>query len=451
MTRFPVAAWCSLLVLAACQTANEDALRRWATRGADVDDGASPLVGVSVSSYPTPSQASSNASAGGTGLKDLSDRGQAALIEQTARLLASAKAKPDDLKSALGLAAGKAAQTPQGGAIGAADAGLFNRTLAINVMPNFGLLPGERLDQFTVTLTLPDEKNRTDLAAEFEGYTIARAESSSATYGSISRTRSWTLGASLSPTLAGGVVGTGEATAGLKGEDTMQAEIKESRLPLNIHIQPKEIRILRQSVGRADISGDILISLNLRMLRTSPVLVLDAFDGAFLPDKVEGTVIALPKAREDLPATVHLKYLLRGITSGRETVVEGDDGVVFHTGTSGIEPSPPLIREKELTGADAYWLVAAPSDTGKGWEKIQVTPPDGLKTQAIPLYFSTRFNASAFKAWLEKAPFPKPDLNRGRMTLKVNGRDLTPGGPYVVFSLRAWFACAADPQCSAAE
>ena len=100
---------------------------------------------------------------------------------------------------------------------------------------------------------------------------------------------------------------------------------------------------------------------------------------------------------------MHLKYLLRGITSGRETVVEGDDGVVFHTGTSGIEPSPPLIREKELTGADAYWLVAAPSDTGKGWEKIQVTPPDG-ENPGDSAILQHPFTASAFKSWLEKPP-----------------------------------------------
>jgi hypothetical protein len=180
---------------------------------------------------------------------------------------------------------------------------------------------------------------------------------------------------------------------------------------LSADIDPKELRIYRESERNLDVAGNTLISLSLqvdpskwtdvtaqvKVHRVTKLVVTDK--GAFLdPDKItiEAPLEVAPPPCP-LQAKVTLLYQLRRPTGNARSYVEGEQNADY------INSRVPLTGEGkiiDLVPADAVrppsWQVFGQNDA-----KLPLGATD-LFSQEQPLDFSTYEQARDFAVWLNQ-------------------------------------------------
>lgn len=200
-------------------------------------------------------------------LRDLSDRGQAALIEA----MTAAGADPAAIRDAL-------LKTPKPKSETTEDAvtveGTYKRTLVANVTKGWDAVPGERL-----VWTWIDVR---PLNFSFEGYTVVATDNQLLNIEQITNATTASANASLgktgsettATTTAGSPISkvltdVAGSTAGLGGSlsntYTTTAAINQQYVKLGADIVPGGLRIFRESERNLDVAGNTLIALTLKL------------------------------------------------------------------------------------------------------------------------------------------------------------------------------------------
>jgi hypothetical protein len=365
--------------------------RRWAAApsfesvgdiaAARVDLGEGPSV--DVYSFPTPAGPGVQ-----TRLKDLSDHGQAALIEA----LRSPKVKAADLKKALAGALEGGDDTAPGG-----DRTKLQRSIVINVAKGFGALPGDRL-MSTVVLVRP-----LDGAFRFVGYKIAATDTKVQNIAHIDDKFETTGTAGFTPGSGGLQVANVSGTVAKTSEAT--ADIGQQYENLGIDITQDGLKVTRESERGLDVVGNTIVAVTL----APPVGALSAqaylgsspkmFDAAKPLRAAKGSLDVKPLsylAACPLRVKARLIYRLRRIDAGREYYSEGKQRVTL---VDGATPwATYTLVDASETQPDLYQLVVD-SGPNAGQAVEAVTPAAGQRR----LLFEDRSAAGTVAAWMARS------------------------------------------------
>jgi hypothetical protein len=387
---------------------------------------------VSVYSFATASPASPDAT-----LRDLSDRGQAALIQA----MTAKDAKPDDIRDALAKPLkGKTDPTETPVVI----EGLYKRTLVANVTKGWNARPGDRL-----VWTWVDVK---PLNFQFEGYTVVATDNqvlnienvtnatTASLTGQLGKTTSDTSG---STTTAAPVVSTLSnvlgASAGISGTVgntyTTTAAINQQYVKLGADIVPSELRIYRESERNLDVAGNTLIALSLRIdpsnyhdaefthtIRVKGLNVSD--DKRAFRSAAEATLdVSINKAppKCTLRADVTLFYQFRHVKDGR-SYVEGEQEAEYLSDQS-VTRDAVIVPSSEVTKPS--WRIYS---DGNPLELYGLDVFD----EHLPLDFTSFEQANSLAAWLnhqDKTFFSVATPTIGNAGLKLTS-GIKAGGGY---------------------
>lgn len=423
---------------------------RWSNREAPVFSGAptepddSSFGGwrtpaVSVYSFATASPNTPDAT-----IRDLSDRGQAALI----KAMTAAGADPAAIRDAL-LKAPKPKNEATEDAV--TVEGTFKRTLVANVTKGWDAVPGERLvwtwidvrplnfsfDGYTVLATDSQLLN----IEQITNATTASANASLGKTGS-DTTATTTAGSPISKVLtdvAGSTAGVGGS---LSNTYTTTASINQQYVKLGADIVPDELRIFRESERNLDVAGNTLIALTLKLdpskwkgvgMETSlRVLKQDLAkpDGTLVAPADVTFELAQNQAppRCALQALVTLHYQTRRPRDGR-SYVEGQQTVTYARAST------------EPTVVD---IVPADEVRKPAWRVYAKAAPDialhasGPFENDLPIDFATYEQARNFVIWLTRMGSTmlgkdEPAIGKTglRLTSGITGQSLFAGDYFV--------------------
>lgn len=375
MNRGPLALVAATLFLSGCAHPED---RRWA----DAIPGPQTALAdwqptINVYTVPTPVPASKK-----TKLRDLSDRGQAALITA----MSGKDTDPDKLKERL---SGSLEGSTESDTI---DATAFDRTLVISINRPVEAPVGDRLMRTIVTI-------RPEPGFVFTGYTIAKTEYSTQDIAHIENADEISLGASLAPTIKG--FGDNSITGSYGRKTTSSADITAAYEKLGIDIQPDRLIVIRDSERGTDVQGNTLVELTMAR-RTAEEDGWGFMATTFLGFKT-GAPLGLSQATFGIKrvnflascpvrARVDFSYLMRKVVSGREYYTEGKQRVMLQPGSL-YNDNVVLLNASE-TQPMLYQIVAT-----QGY-KESVLLAQTIEGQSGPLLFDDAVKASAFARWI---------------------------------------------------
>lgn len=357
---------------------------------------------VSVYSFVTPSPSAPN-----TGLRDLSDRGQAALIMAMTR----AGADPGSIRESL-------LQAPRAKVDATEDAvtteGTYKRTLVANVTKGWNAVPGERLVWTWIDVQ--------PLNFTFDGYTIVATDNQLLNIEQITNATAASVNAALGKTgsdtsvtntagspitkvltdVAGSTAGVGGT---LSNTYTTTASINQQYVKLGADIVPDELRIFRESERNLDVAGNTLIALTMKLdpsrWTTGGVDALRVAkqdmakpDGS-LNDPSEVTFDVMQNKappRCALQAIVTLHYQARRPTNGR-SYVEGEQTVAYRRSST-----QPIVVD----------IIPADDIRKRTWRVYAKAAPEiplhatGPFENDLPLEFTSYEQARNFVIWLSR-------------------------------------------------
>lgn len=384
-------------------------------------------------------------------IKDLSDHGQSTLVE---KLDASLQRKPDKqthtkLLDAIGMSATKSAAA--GDTIGHASATTLKRTLVVNVMSNKHLQPGDRLQNVTITVT---PRN-----ASFIAFSNAKTESVTTEFGTITQTTERSVDATLSPTLTGAIVGTGELTASSSTSKEAQGKVIEAITPLNLNIDGKALTIQKQANSHIDISGNTIVSVTLSVDPdvSSEKTTWTAFTassvnlvtkGALISDCAAPTETTETKPactisgalttylddetlfKQGVLADIAVSATTRLVRSGANTITETDDDIIL-VDTESSPTAPQVLIPRNAIVGEKYMVIGS-SSTHRCPVKVGVKPFPGT----YPLLLQDKDGAKQVTLWLKSK---RPHQLTSDTLLLDTGRGDKPVA-YEVMSRADWLA-----------
>lgn len=358
--------------------------RRWARLTGTVTEASAadaPSVAVYAFEPPKPGRK--------TNVRDLSDHGQAALIEAMARTPAEAAALRKLLATAF----------EGDGSGGPVDQTRLSRALVISVRKGPGSLPGDRLMRTIVTLTPHVPPGETSVF-EFSGYSIAATDTRVQDIAKLETSSSASVSAGAEPGL--GPLGEGSLGAEFSQSRKSSAEIVQQYENLGIDIRPERLTITRESERGLDVVGNTLIALTLvpsfeseRTISGFLAKDLKLYDKAspLAPAAANLNIVQLDfLSKCDLSVDVVMDYQLRRIVKGREFYTEGKQEVEIVNGSTAM-PAQTLVR-----GGDVQPLLfVVTNQNGDGLRAAK----SGGDYQL--LYFSDFSEANSFASWLNSA------------------------------------------------
>lgn len=392
----PALAVCTLL-LSGCAHPED---RRWVDMdvvSAASTDGQEPSVTVYTFEPPKPGKK--------TSVRDLSDRGQAALIEAMAR----------SPKEAAALRKLLAAPLEGEGSGGAVDETRLARTIVISVRKGPKSLPGDRLMRTVITLTPHVPPGETSVF-EFAGYTIAATDRQVMDIARLETSSSATLSAGAEPSL--GPLGAGSVGAEVSQSHKSSADIVQQFENLGVDILPHQLVITRESERGLDVVGNTLIALTLQ-----PTFESERTISGFLAKDVKlydkGAALAASDASMDLAqldflsqcdliADVRMDYQLRRIVKGREFYTEGKQKIEIINATETTRQ--PLVRGGDVQPP----LFVITNQYGDG---VSATKAGGGYQL---LYFGNYGEAKSFANWLSAAGSDRIGANGVQFRIEKN-------------------------------
>lgn len=324
------------------------------------------------------------------GIKDFSDHGQAALI----LAMAQKGAKPDQIRAALAKPITDDANTSSNSA-SSRDSFSFDRTLVATVSKGLMARPGDRL-MWTWILVKP-------LNFEFAGYTILATDNDTLTIEKVQNQTTTTLRGEITASLPGPAKVEPSASGEVANQYTTSADINQQYVRNGVDVQPRFLRIYRESERNLDVAGNTLIKLSLvakpdtlygkyqppqKVLRaTNPKLFKEGKLLAPMEAALDVSSVTLP-FRCDLLAEVRLIYQMRKIDSNERSYVEGEQRVT-------IEQDASEWRKQVIMKADE---VAPPSwEIYDGSRQIYGTT---VNNERLPLIFTNYDAARDMASWM---------------------------------------------------
>ncbi|TDW68999.1 hypothetical protein EDF57_101893 [Novosphingobium sp. PhB55] len=387
----------TLTLLAGGCTHPED--RRWTAMTASYSITADEAPSVTVYAFAPPKAGNK------TGVKDLSDHGQAAWIDALANSPADAAA----LRKAL-----SAPLESEAGATGSVDRSKLARTLVISVRKGAVSQPGDRLMRTVVTITPHIPAGEAGPPFEFAGYSVVATDTKVQSIAKLETTTDTKLSASLAPGIGG--FGDNSVAGELAHSRTTSADITQQYENLGIDILPNRMIITRESERGLDVVGNTLIALTLaapidseRAHSAYLAGTNKLWDKGSMLSEGAASMEVQPLtyfARCDLQVDVALNFQLRRITSGREFYTEGKQSVEIVT-AAGETTTQTLIRASDAQGA-LYQILA------KSGSAVLVSPPGSNQRR---LLFDSFDEAKRMAAWLNAGARTKVGPNGPGLTL----------------------------------
>jgi hypothetical protein len=351
---------------------------------APVPEAQSPNVQVYSIATPTPP--------GKTRLTELSDHGQAALIEALAKTGVEATALRSLLASPL------AADKPSSGLLDRAN---LERTLIISVSKGVDAQPGDRLMRTIITITPRRAPGTEQNPFEFAGYTIAATDNKIQDIAHLETKSEKSLTGTVAPKISG-TAESNSIVAALSHSHSTTADIKQQYENLNVDISPTRLTITRESERGGDVVGNTIVALTLATPpHTDRPSAFLASSGKFfskgkaLEPKAAGLAIRpyrhLPAC--PLEADVEMRYQLRRIVRGREFYTEGKQRVAIVSDTI-KRPGQILVRGDEALG-ELYQVIIYANGREDG-ALIATVPGVGQQR----LLFTDYGEARAVAAWM---------------------------------------------------
>lgn len=310
-------------------------------------------------------------------LFSLSGEGQAALIDALAVRSQDAQA----LSRAL------SANIQQDRAVSILDLSATKRRIVFSV-GNRSRSPADRLTSVRLHLVPLD-------GTEFTGWDKLATEYQTIDLGKLSFGQTFTAGGEL-----GAAVGALSPKATVSAGSQVQEEVplQQRLVALSGFLSPKHMILLQQAGSGQDLTGNVVVDLDLRLPRTP----LATITSVVSPGESDGQIDCAKKpsfrqqrviAPQNTPilGTVVLEYVLRRVISGHSTLYEGDDVVVHHHGADTLR-NIVLIPESDL--AFRVWRLTGPSDA-------LLQAGSGTPTKLQLLQFASYDDALRLENWIE--------------------------------------------------
>lgn len=347
MIRVSAAALALALLTSGC-THPED--RRWTRVSSASSAPADEAPSVSVYAFSPPK------AGGKTGIKDFSDKGQAALIAA----IANSPAQAGALRKALATPLEADENTS-----GAVDRSRLSRTVVISVRKGIASQPGDRLMRTVITIKPRKPADETGAPFEFASYSVVATDTKVQNIAQLETTTNTKLTASVAPEIKGFGDNSIGAEVGQSRKST--ADVVQQYENLGVDILPDRIIITRESERGLDVVGNTLIALTLAASadseRTHTAFLAGAMklyeNGKILPEATASLEVKPLSffARCDLTVDVTLHYQLRRVTKGREFYTEGKQEAEIVSAT-GPTTTQTLVRAADAQGA-LYQIRAA--------------------------------------------------------------------------------------------
>lgn len=280
--------------------------------------------------------------------------------------------------------------------------------------------PANRITRIELNLSDLPEKLRFAKWDKFE------TEYGEADLGKISLTKSGSIGARLSPTLSGSVVGVGEIGTSVAREKTEEVSLKQRYISLTGALSPRKVNLIQEGVTGLDLEGnasiDLTIEFNPKIIETHKVFKFSALNTSSGPKQSEDINFQLINLRipelnlinsltNGIQCSLSGKYVLRHVVDGHQTITEGDDSVIFIRGKIKTIPANiELLPKHELKQLRArYYFYSSPS-LGK---QLAIDLPG--KTNC-PLDFASYDEAESFLSWLVETQSTKVSDHQLKMS-----------------------------------
>jgi hypothetical protein len=333
-------------------------------------------------------------------LKDLSDRGQSALIRELAKLSSTAR----ELNSSLGLPI-QAAVSPQG----VIDERKKKRRVVFSVINNMRL-PGNRLHRTTTVLS--ELSN-----GRFTNWNQFTTEYGSVDLGSLGSDQNRSLTASIKADPRGPLFGEQSLTASASGKLTEALVMRERYLKISGILQAGSATLHQQGVPGIDLAGNSSVDLDIEVIGTR-TFAMPAYlvGGTEAQPTITRVTRVFPSPAAAVTAQVSICAELRAITRGSRTPHEGDDSATYLSMgciaggavelASGPAPTPTAVPPKTTPPSSAAGASPAQADKSSPL-KQNVSRQDPVKTPEPP---ETTAKAEADKNKESKSN-PEPALD----------------------------------------
>jgi hypothetical protein len=351
-------------------------------------------------------------------LLKLSDRGQSAFIDAAAK-------DPDKTKTLLLALSGKKAPGAK------RDFSLFERRVVLTTDPvNFR--PGDRIAETKIIFELIGD-------ADFVSWSRFANEFGEVDLGTISLTQGNTFNAELSATVpaAGPLTNIGGTLTNTSTRSlTEQMPLKRSFVKISGALTPRDARLTQRGDVGIDLSGTAAMDLDIRIREVSKQEeLIFAFSDLYKDDKlvqasdvrVSVENVRLPAQACPVRAKVYLESTIRKVVSGADTIIEGDDNVVFEQQPRVEVGTVDLIKPEDIE--TLVWMLDLP-DTG---DTLGVRPDLMPKNSASwgTVVLGSREEANQLRQWLADLSTKPPGRIRNAdigMILGSSGghRPLTP-------------------------
>ena len=272
---------------------------------------------------------------------------------------------------------------------------VFTKRVVISVEDIKGINGADRIESFTATII--HEKNN----LEFQYWDKIVTKYQEIDIGKISYSN--TGGFSVSPNITMGGTIQGAAPISANYSATTIEEVQLNRkIPLTTGaLQKDRFSVSRKSTPREDISGNILVEVKFKVLKSASKTVY-SFEGLY--DKNEpikdNTKVKVKKINFEIAdlepseseVKLNLNFVYREVTSGEKTETESDDKVIFLISNDSTETESVkfnLLNDSDLDSK--FWLIR------NGVHNLTIlsnSVPDNLR-------FGSFSDASIFLEWLK--------------------------------------------------
>jgi hypothetical protein len=408
MTILLLAVQVTLAGCASLNGGNSTVLRRYASHTRVTDS--LPNVKITVFALPVPAAAAAE-----TGITSLASDAQAEMV----RMMASRTLDggPQGLVQALAMPIRSAGSTPT-----FRDLTRFSRRLVFS-LDNQSPGPANRISEARIYV-------RPVNGARFVSWNRIENDYQTVELGKLNLTQERSASAELGLTLPVlSAAPTLSASAGSALQEEMM--LRQRRTALTGAITPGEAMLLQQGGLGIDLTGNITADFDLVVPHGGDTTVFVAALAASCDERPSfpRQTIRYPAPELQGPDTVpyniwlsaDLRYVLRDVRQGGETMAEGDDHVVFREGTTRVDSVVAIPWE--MLRIAVYEL-----RMGDTTVFIQGATQSGTSDRIAPLQFARFEDAAATLAWMRRCEMPKvgfPIFVAGRRLTGDEAEDMT--------------------------
>lgn len=350
------------------------------------------------------------------GVLQLSAEGQAALITSIAKMDSSATGLYQQLAKGF-------TKQPSINMIDRSQ--ITKRIIFSTQKTNLAGDPADRISRLEFNLNLKDLPE----SLQFHQWDRFETEYGQVDLGKIGLKKGVELSAKLSPTF-GGTLNAGEAGVTVSRELSEEVALRQRFIALTGTLDTHNATLVQEGIVGIDLSGNTSIDLTIKFLpealEIQQIVKFDSFQtNKGLKNQEEITYRVIPiylpthnvvkKLERGIHCDLTVNYVLRHVRKGSETIMEGDDVVVFAQGGHEIPPQEvTLLSYAHLQRLRSRFFIRSIDDEGKN---LAIDLP---RNSSQSLDFATYEEAEEFLNWISS----QKAIAVGGKKLKLNQEPL---------------------------